>query len=618
MTSHTSTERSNTQATTPETIYEESLELAKNSQSIIPFMEDEIVRLEEESAAFVAGERENTEFTPFRLKQGVYGQRQADVQMIRVKIPGGIITTEAMDALGDFTEKYAPLGKGHITTRENFQFHHIPLDQCPDALRLLGAAGLSTREACGNVVRNVVGAPTSGVCASEIFDPTPYLAAFVRFAVRHPLTQAFPRKFKSAFTGCDDHDHVAAAIQDLTFVSQIRVEDGVEKRGFKVFVGGGTSIMPRLAKPLYEFLPEEDFLRLTLAIFTVFNNADMLRKNRMMARLKVLIDKIGLDEFKSQVEAELENIGPLDPKPFMNVEEIMRETPPALAASSANGSDGGGDYAEWRRTNVEAQKQEGYYVVHVKPDRGNISADQFHGLADIMRKHTGGRARTSQEQNLALRFIPEHMLHDVWDALTEIGLAEANAHSISNVVSCPGTDSCKLGITSSMGLAGALKEEIESWDGLLQDEGVNDIRIKMSGCPNGCGLHHIANIGFHGAATKGADGEQIPAYEMFLGGNYGDVNVQDSRIGTRIPRVKIPAKSVPGVLKYVVNYYKDNRNDGEKFNQFLDRVGLEELTEVAEKAQQAVADAAPGSDMYVDWERTNQYKVERGEGECAV
>ena len=614
MTSHTSTG----QATTPETIYAESLELAKNSHSIIPFMEDEIVRLEEESAAFVAGERENTEFTPFRLKQGVYGQRQVDVQMIRVKIPGGIITTEAMDALGDFTTKYAPLGKGHITTRENFQFHHIPLDQCPDALRLLGAAGLSTREACGNVVRNVVGAPTSGVCASEIFDPTPYLAAFVRFAVRHPLTQAFPRKFKSAFTGCDDHDHVAAAIQDLTYVSQIRVEDGVEKRGFKVFVGGGTSIMPRLAKPLYEFLPEEDFLRLALAIFTVFNNADMLRKNRMMARLKVLIDRIGLDEFKTLVEAELENIGSVDPKPFMNVEEMMRETPPALAANSANGSNGGGDYAEWRKTNVEAQKQEGYYVVHVKPERGNISASQFHGLADIMRKYTGGRARTSQEQNLALRFIPEQMLHDVWDALTEIGLAEANAHSISNVVSCPGTDSCKLGITSSMGLAGALKEEIESWDGLLQDEGVNDIRIKMSGCPNGCGLHHIANIGFHGAATKGADGEQIPAYEMFLGGNYGDVNVQDSRIGTRIPRVKVPAKSVPGVLKHVVNYYKDNRNDGEKFNQFLDRVGLEELTEVAEKAQLAVADAAPGSDMYVDWERTNLYKLERGEGECAV
>ncbi len=620
MTSNTSTKPSNTQAKTQEAIYEESLELSKHSQTIIPFMEDEITRLREESAAFVAGERENTEFTPFRLKQGVYGQRQADVQMIRVKIPGGIITTEAMDSLGEFTEKYAPLGKGHITTRENFQFHHVPLAECPDALRLLGAAGLSTREACGNVVRNVVGAPTAGVCSAEVFDPTPYMAAFVRFAVRHPITQAFPRKFKSAFTGCDDHDHVAAAIQDLTYVSQIRVVNGVEKRGFKVFVAGGTSIMPRLAKPLYEFLPEEDILRLALALFTVFNNADMLRKNRMMARLKVLVDRIGLEEFKSLVEAELENIGPIDPKPYMNVEQMLRETPPVLSTNGANGhlTNGGGDYVEWRKTNVEAQKQEGYYVVHVKPDRGNISAAQFHGLADIMRKYTGGRARTSQEQNLALRFIPEHMLHDVWEALTEIGLEEANAHSISNVVSCPGTDSCKLGITSSMGLAGALKEEVQSWNSLLQDEGVNDIRIKMSGCPNGCGLHHIANIGFHGAAVKGPDGEQVPAYEMFLGGNYGDVNVQDSRIGTRIPRVKIPAKAVPGVLKHVVFYYTDNRNDGEKFNQFLDRVGLEELTEVAEKAQETVSGAAPGSDMYIDWERANQYKLERGEGECAV
>ena len=617
MTSNTSAEQANIQAKTPEDIYKESLELSKVTQSIIPFMEDEIVRLEGESAAFMAGERENTEFTPFRLKQGVYGQRQADVQMIRVKIPGGIITPEQMDAMGEFSSKYAPLGKGHITTRENFQFHHVPLEQCPDGLRLLGSAGLSTREACGNVVRNVVGSPTSGVCASEVFDPTPYLAAYVRFAVRHPLTQAFPRKFKSAFTGCDDHDHVAAAIQDLTYVSQIRVENGVEKRGFKVFVAGGTSIMPRLAKPLYEFIPEEDYLRVALALFTVFNNADMLRKNRMMARLKVLVDRIGMEEFKTLVEAELDKIGPIDPKPLMNVDDMMDENPPELSSNGTNGN-GGGDYAEWRRTNVEAQKQEGYYIVHVKPDRGNISASQFHALADIMRKYTGGRARTSQEQNLAFRFVPEHMLHDVWGELVKIDLAEADANSISNVVSCPGTDSCKLGITSSMGLAGALKDEIQSWNGLLEDEGVNDIRVKMSGCPNGCGLHHIANIGFHGAATKGPEGEQIPAYEMFLGGNYGDVNVQDSRIGTRIPRIKIPAKSVPGVLKEVVSYYKDNRSDGEKFNQFLDRVGLEEITAVAEKAEQNAAKATAGSDLYIDWERTNQYKLERGEGECAV
>lgn len=614
MTSNTSTG----QEKTLEAIYNESLDLSKKSSGIIPFMDDEIVRLEEESAKFVAGELENAQFTPFRLKQGIYGQRQADVQMIRIKLPGGILTTEAMEALGVFTEKYAPLGKGHITTRENFQFHHVPLAECPDALRLLGAAGMSTREACGNVVRNVVGAPTSGVCTSEIFDPTPYLAAFVRFSVRHPITQAFPRKFKSAFTGCDDHDHVAAAIQDLTYVSQIKMVDGVEKRGFKVFVAGGTSIMPRLAQPLYDFLPEEDILRLALALFTVFNNAEMLRKNRMMARLKVLVDRIGLEEFKILVEAELKNIGPIDPKPYMDVDELMTETPPALAPNSTNGHDHGPDYAKWYNTNVEAQKQEGYYVAHVKPERGNLSASQFHALATIMAKYTGGRARVSQEQNLLLRFIPEHMLHDVFDELTKIGLAESDANSISNVVSCPGTDSCKLGITSSMGLAGALKKEIDSWNDLTSDEGVNDIRVKMSGCPNGCGLHHIANIGFHGAATKGPDGQQIPAYEMFLGGNYGDVNVQDSRIGTRIPRIKIPAKSVPGVLKQVVTYYKDNRSDGEKFNQFLDRVGLEEVTEVAQNAEQAIANATPGSDLYIDWERTNIYKLERGEGECAV
>jgi len=613
-----SSQTSGTQTRTLEEIHNDSMELAKASDGIIPFMDEEVGRLEDESAAFMAGERDNAVFTPFRLRQGVYGQRQADVQMIRIKVPGGILTSESMDGLGHVAEHYAPLGKGHITTRENIQFHHIPLAECPEVLRFLGTVGLSTREACGNTVRNVVGAPTAGVCSEEIFDPTPNLAAYVRFGVRHPLTQAFPRKFKTAFTGCDVHDHVSAAIQDLTYVSQVRLENGEEKRGFKVFVGGGTSIMPRLAKPLYEFLPEEDYLRLALAIWTVFNNADMLRKNRMMARLKVLIDRIGLDEFKGMVEAELENIGPIDPAPYMGVEELQRETPPVVPAVPTNGHNVDGEYSHWRETNVEAQKQDGYYVVHVKPERGNIDAGQFHALADIMRKYTGGRARTSQEQNLALRFVPEAYLRDVWDELTGIGLAEPDAHSITNVVSCPGTDSCKLGITCSMGLAQALREEMTTWDGLLEDKGVNDIRIKMSGCPNGCGLHHIANIGFHGAALKGADGQQAPAYELFLGGNYGSNRVEDSRVGTRIPRVKIPAKAAPGVLKTIVTYYKDNRQGEETFNQFLDRVGLEELTGVAEKAEKSAQEAAPNSDLYIDWERTNIYKLERGEGECAV
>jgi sulfite reductase beta subunit-like hemoprotein len=612
-----------------EEIYQESLELTKASTGIIPSMDYEIERLEEESAAFQAGDREVSEFTPFRLRQGVYGQRQADVQMVRVKIPGGILTPEALDALGKVAQDYTPLGKGHVTTRENIQFHHIPLAQCPEVLRLLGEVGLTTREACGNTVRNVVGSPSAGVCHDEVFDATPYLAAYVRFGVRHPITQNFPRKFKTAFTGCPDHDSVAAAIQDLTYVAQIKEEGGVQKKGFRVYVGGGTSIMPRLAKPLYEFVPEEDYLRVALAIWTVFNNADSLRKNRMMARIKVLIDRIGLDAFRELVDAELDNIGPIDPEPLMLAEEIQREIPPTPNTSLLphlekegggilDDQNGTGEYQDWKATNVVAQRQEGYYIVYVKPPRGDITDSQFRGLADIARRYTGGRTRATQEQNLALRWVPGGYLNQVWKALDNIGLAEAGAHSITNVVSCPGTDSCKLGITSSMGLAKAVKEELGTWNGLLQDDGVQKIRIKMSGCPNGCGLHHIANIGFHGAAVKGPDGQQIPAYELFLGGNYGDNRVEDSRIGTRIPKVKVPAKLVPQVVREITSYYKDNRNGEESFNQFLDRVGIEELTAVASEAQRVSETAEAGSDLYIDWERTNIYKLERGEGECAV
>ena len=606
---------------TPKEVHEQSLELSKSASGIIPFMEGEIVRLEEESARFESGEQDNAEFTPFRLRQGVYGQRQADVQMIRIKLPGGRVTPEALDVLSDISDNYAPLHKGHITTRENIQFHHIPLSECPDVIRMLGEVGLSTREACGNTVRNVVGSPSAGVCEDEIFDPTPYLAAYVRFGVRNPLTQSFPRKFKTAFTGCESHDAVAAAIQDLTYVSQIKNIDGQPKKGFKVFVGGGTSIMPRLAKPLYEFLPEEDYLRLAQAIWTVFNNAESLRKNRMMARLKVLIDRIGLDEFRGLVEAELSQIGPIDPSPYMDITDLQRETPPV---SHGNGSDGvssdeQSEFGKWKESNVFKQKQEGYYLVYVKPVRGDLTAEQFKGLAIILRSFTGGRASATQEQNLALRWVPEDQLGKLWVALKGLGLADPGALTISNVVSCPGTDSCKLGITASMGLAKAIGEEVDSWEDLLDDNGVKKIRIKMSGCPNGCGLHHIANIGFHGAAVKGPEGQQIPSYELFLGGNYGDNQVEDSRIGSRIPKVKVPAKMVPGVVRQITNYYKNERADeSEEFNQFLDRVGLEGITEVASKAAEVSETAEPGSDLYFDWERTNAYVLERGEGECAV
>ena len=600
-------------------IHSESLELSKKAKGIIPFSEEEVVRFEAESKRYSDGEQDNLEFTPFRLKQGIYGQRQPDVQMIRIKLPGGIITAEAMDVMATISEKYAPLHKGHITTRENIQFHHIPLPDCPDVMRLLGTVGLSSREACGNTVRNVVGDAIAGVAHDEIFDPTPYLAAYVRFGVRHPITQSFPRKFKTAFTGTDKQDRVAAAIQDLTYVSQIRVVDGKEERGFKVFVGGGTSIMPRLAKPLFDFLPEKDYLRLALAIWTVFNQATSLRKNRMMARLKVLIDRIGLDEFKVLVDEQLALIGEIDFKPYVGLDSSLDENAgntdfEDISAEVANSA----EYQKWHKYNVSTQKQEGYNLVYIKPTRGDLDTAQFKALAEIIRKYTGGQARAMQEQNMVLRWVSDLALPHVWKALKDIGLAEYGAHTILNVVSCPGTDSCKLGITSSMGLNKAIKEELDTWDSLIEDEDVQKIRIKMSGCPNGCGLHHIANIGFHGAAIKGPDGQQIPAYEVFLGGNYGGPSVEESRIGARIPKVKIPAKLAPNVLKQMVSYYKDNKQSGELFNKFVDRVGTGKFEELAKAAQEQGETAAGNSDLIMDWERTNLYKVERGEGECAV
>lgn len=598
-------------------VHKRSLELSKSSKGVIPFIEEEITSLEEEIKAFRAGEMPEAQFMAFRLRQGVYGQRQPDAQMVRVKVPGGILTPEAIDVLGQFAENYAPLKKGHVTTRENIQFHHVLLEQCGDALRMLGEVGLSTREACGNTVRNVVGSPTAGVDKDEAFDITPYLAAYVRYAVRHPLTQSFPRKFKTSFTGSVKRDTVASAIHDLSFVAQTKKENGVVKHGFKVYVGGGTSIMPRIAGLYSEFVPVEDYLRVAEAIWRVFDKSEMLRKNRMMARIKVLIDRIGFDAFKELVDEELKNVGPIDPTPLMNVDEVHKETPPQPSGNT-NGQEPPPEFVYWKNTNTIEQRQPGYYVAYVKLPLGDIYYTQFYKLAEIVRNYTGGRARTTQEQNLAFRWIPEAYLYDVWLALKEIGLAGAEAHTIADVVSCPGTDSCKLGITASMGLGRSIREELASSNGLLDDPLVKKMHVKMSGCPNGCGLHHIASIGFHGAAMKGQGGVQLPAYELFVGGHYGGDKIEDTRIGQRLPRVKVPSKRIAEVVKDFVGYYKENRQESEEFYSFVDRVGIKPFEEIVAQYTEVGALSEDTKDLYMDWDRQDIYKLERGEGECAV
>jgi sulfite reductase beta subunit-like hemoprotein len=578
---------------------------------VIPILEREFDDFDNEAEKFLAGDTPETEFIGFRLKQGVYGQRQADVQMIRVKLPMGGITPEQVETFADVIEEYAPLRKGHITTRQNIQIHHVPLRDAAALIRRISDSGLSSREGCGNTVRNVTGDPWAGVTEGELFDITPYAGAYVRYFVRHPTTQLMPRKVKTAFTATDE-DRAITGIHDIAFIPRVR--DGV--RGVEIRVGGGTSIMPRIAPTLYEFveLDNGDYLKVAEAVFRIFDRQDWLRVNRARARIKVLIDKIGIDAFREQVEEELQGDWveerDFDPTPLLLIHDEEANAPaPGSSYAQPNGDLSA--FERFRTSNVEAQRQEGFSSVQVRVPRGDLSPDQLRGLAQIMRDYSGGYARTTVHQNLVLRWVRDESVYEVWNALGKLGLNAAGADEIVDVVSCPGTDSCKLGITSSMGLNRAVQERVASMQ--IEDPLTKRIHIKMSGCPNGCSQHHIANIGFYGASIKVGD-KTMPAYVAHIGGQYeGGEVVYGSRL-----KVRLPAKRVPDAVERWLRWYEDDRNDGEEFNAFAERVGTAEFEARVKDLAMPVEFNLENLGHFIDWNRRDPYKVERGEGECAV
>ncbi len=575
---------------------------------VLPVLEKELEDFETEATRFLKGEFEESQFIGFRLKQGVYGQRQPGVQMIRCKLPLGGVTADQMDAFGEVTERFAPLRKGHITTRQNIQIHHVPLAKAAKALFILGKSGVSTREACGNTVRNVTGDPFAGVNADEPFDPTPYAGAFARFWLRNPLTQLLPRKFKVAFSS-SDKDVAITGIHDLGFIP--RVQDGV--KGFQMFTGGGLSIMPRNAYELYGFVDMDSYLRVSEAVLRIFNAADELRKNKAKARIKFLIDRVGIDEFRRMVEEELKGDwakADYSPDRLLYFDDEEGKAPPKQVSYAQPNGDMR-EFTAFAQMNVKAQRQQGFSTVEVKVFRGDLKPEQFHGLADIMRRYAGGRARTTVQQNLVLRWVRDEALYEVFHALKGLGLAGIGPMTITDVVSCPGTDSCKLGITSSMGLNAAISERVTEMK--IEDPLTNRIHIHMSGCPNSCGQHHIANIGFHGAAMKVGE-QQLPAYHMFVAGNYEN---GDMRIGTQL-KVRLPAKRTPDAVERLVRLYERDRNDGEEFNAFFDRVGAavfeKEISDLTLPGE--FTDDNKG--MFIDWSKLDLYQLQRGEGECAV
>jgi sulfite reductase beta subunit-like hemoprotein len=604
----------------------------KAKNEVIPYLPQEIDEFEAEIKKFQAGQVSDAEFMAYRLLRGTYGQRQPQAHMLRVKIPGGTLTAEQLEALGEIARRYAPLKKGHFTTRENMQFHHVKLDEVAEALRVVGEAGLTTREACGNTVRNVVTCPLAGVCKDEPFDITPYLIAYARRFVRHPITQKMPRKFKTAFSGCEI-DCAITPIHDLGFIPVVKREDGKERRGFKIVVGGGLSIMPKIAPTLYEFVPEEEYLRVCEAVLRVFNKSDELRKNRMMARIKVLIHRIGIDKFRELVEQELQGDwakAPVDPRSLMDLADEEADIPPLTPPTPlTNGGAPPVAYLKWWSTNVIPQRQDGYHAVVVSLPLGDVFEHQFPVLAEVVRQYAS-RAKVTQQQNLVLRYVPKWAVYQVWQELDRVGLADPGQDTILDVVSCPGTDSCKLGITSSMGLNQAVREGLTSMnhagstDGvgaegpngsgsLLDDPLVQRMHIHISGCPNACGQHHIGDLGFHGAAMK-VGNNQVPSYELFVGGAR-DKGL--TRIGERVP-VKVPAKKVPELVKAVLEYYKENRQDGEPFREFVDRIGVKPFEELAKRFKDIPPLGPDSIEMYMDHKHTVLFKVERGEGECSV
>ena len=577
------------------------------TKPIIDYYPSEIEEFEAGVKRFQAGDWDPTDFMAFRLRQGVYGQRQPDVHMFRIKIPFGGMTAEMLDMMGDIVERFAPLNKGHVTTRENIQLHHIPLEDTPEMMRLLASVGLTTREACGNTVRNVTGCEIAGVCANEPFDVTPYAAAYSRYFVRHPFTQSMPRKIKTAFSGCS-RDCAITGIHDVGFLPAIK--DG--EKGFKMVMGGGTSIMPRIAPTLYEFVSTDEYLKKTEAALRVFHNSDELRRSRMKARVKFLIDRIGIDEYRDLVEEQLQEDWAqrsFDPTGLLFIDDEEADAP-SLHGDFATGSDP--EFDRWLSTNVKAQKQSGYHTVTAKLPLGDISPVQFRQLANLSRTYGASRVRLTHQQNLAIRWVPEGALFEVWSKLKEIGFGDAGALEITDVVSCPGTDSCKLGITSSMGLGRAISDAVAVID-KEADPLIRKMHIKMSGCPNGCGQHHVADIGFHGAAAKGPSG-QVPAYELFLGGGFEE---GDTRIGLRV-KTKVPAKRMPDALSKVLDFYKAERQDEEIFRDFAARVGPESFEPLLEEFKDIPELNRESLDTYIDWSKTVKYVLERGEGECAV
>jgi sulfite reductase (ferredoxin) len=584
------------------------------------------------------GKIEEKLFAETRLRRGAYGQRYDNGQrsdgektqtlvfpsgditkgpstmwdapgMQRIKIPMGKLTTVQLERLAEVAEEYSD-DILHVTTRQDIQLHFVHIEDTPDLMRRLAAAGITTREACGNTVRNVTACPLSGVCQTESFDVTPYAHAITFFLLGHDDTQDFGRKFKVAFSGCHDQACGLTNFHDVGCIAKTRVVDGQVKRGFAFYVGGGLGAVPYAAQLMDEFLPEEELLPLTQAIARIFSRFGE-RTNRAKARLKFLVKKLGWDEFKRLVYEERKVLRP-DPRwtAFLSDLHATDEKPLRPAGQLPAGANDDPGFAKWARSNAQPQSQPGYSVVIQALPLGDLTADQARALVDIARKYCGDTLRTTVDQNLLLRWVSNADLPAIHAALVEVGLAEAGAGTITDITACPGTDTCKLGISSSRALAAELRRDLVK-AGIDQNENARELHIKTSGCFNSCGQHHIADIGYLGV-SRAVNGRRVPHFQLVVGGEWTH---NGGAYGLAIGA--IPSKRVPEFTREITAMFARDRLPGETFQAYTGRIGKKTIRAMVEKLQvMPTYEQDPSS--YSDWGDPREYTIDdMGVGECA-
>ena len=577
------------------------------------------------------GKIEEKLFAETRLRRGVYGQRYDNGQrhdgeqtqmlafperptkgpttlwdapgMMRIKIPYGKLSAEQLEVIAELAEEYSD-SILHVTTRQDVQLHFVHIEDTPDLMRRLAAVGITTREACGNSVRNVTACPYAGVCNTETFDVTPYAHALTFFLLGHDDTQDFGRKFKIAFSGCKDEPCGLTNFHDIGVIAKTREIDGVVRRGFEFYVGGGLGAVPYGAKLLSDWVPEEELLPLSQAVSRIFARYGE-KENRQRARLKFVIQKIGIDEIRRLVLEEREKLRE-DPRwtEFLRDLHATDEAPLRPGAPLPQSTDPA--FLAWQRTNLRPQAQPGYFVVTATLPLGDLTSTQARAVAELARRFTGDTLRATVDQNILFRWVSGADVAELYRALSEIGLGEAGAGTIRDVTSCPGTDTCKLGISSSRGLAAELRRHLA-----VVDESADSLHVKCSGCFNACGQHHVADIGFLGV-SRNVGGRRVPHFQLVVGGQWTE---NAAAFGLAIGA--IPSKRVPEAVDRLSTRYVAERQNGETFRGWVERVGKKQIRALVEDLTQVPPYEIDPS-YYSDWGDPREYTIgDMGVGECA-